>query len=142
MKYISKSLGDTRRLADEFLNPLRPREKATVVALEGDLGTGKTTFTQAVGELIGVEDRMQSPTFIIEKIYKIDWRGFENLIHIDAYRIEEEKELLHLGWAELVAEKENLIFIEWPENVLGILPKDAKKINFKFIDENSREIEY
>ena len=53
-----------------------------------------------------------------------------------------ESELLHLGWEEIIKEPENLILIEWPENVTGIIPVDAKRIYFKFIDETTREIEY
>src|SRR3990167_5499282 len=116
--------------------------KATVVALQGDLGSGKTTFAQAFGKVLGVEENMPSPTFVIMKFYNINWKGFKKLIHIDAYRLEKESELLHLGWEEIIKEPENLILIEWPENVAGIIPADAKKIFFKFIDETTREISY
>ena len=100
-----------------------------VVALQGDLGAGKTTFAQAVGLELGVNESMQSPTFVIEKIYEIDWNGFKNLIHIDAYRLEKDEELLHLGWQEIISEPENFILIEWPENVAGIIPENAKRIS-------------
>ena len=115
---------------------------AVVVALQGELGAGKTTFTQEVGKLIGITENMHSPTFVIEKIYQIDFKGFKKLVHIDAYRLEKESELLHLGWEELVKDPENLILIEWAENVPGLIPTDAKKISFKHVDENTREINY
>ncbi len=117
-------------------------KSATVVALHGELGAGKTTFTQEVGRILGVSENMHSPTFVIMKIYEIDWKGFKNLIHVDAYRIEKESELLHLGWQEMLSEPENLIFIEWPENVPGLIPEHAKRIHFKHVDENTREINY
>ncbi|MBI2086764.1 MAG: tRNA (adenosine(37)-N6)-threonylcarbamoyltransferase complex ATPase subunit type 1 TsaE [Candidatus Zambryskibacteria bacterium] len=104
---------------------------ATVIALQGELGSGKTTFAQAFGKILGVTENMHSPTFIIMKIYNVDWRGFKKLIHIDAYRIEKEEELLHLGWKEIVKDPENLVLIEWPERVEGLIPKDAKRILFK-----------
>lgn len=138
---LSRSLEETREIAKKFLGELEVSKTATVVALEGDLGAGKTTFTQEVGKILGVEENMHSPTFVIEKIYKIDWKSFKKFVHIDAYRIERESELLHLGWQELVSDPENLIFIEWPENVRGIIPNDAKKISLKFVDETTREIE-
>lgn len=142
MSHLSKSLSETNVLAKRFLDTLEEGERARVVALQGDLGAGKTTFTQEVGKILGVGERMQSPTFVIEKIYAIDFKNFKRLIHIDAYRLEKESELLHLGWEEIIKEKENLIFIEWPENVKNIIPKDAIKISFKFIDEMTREISY
>ena len=142
MKYISKGPEDTRKIAKEFLDSLKKGEKAVVVALQGDLGSGKTNFTQIVGSIFDIKENMQSPTFVIEKVYEINWNGFEKLIHIDAYRLEKDEELLHLGWEEIISEPENLIFIEWPENVRAIIPEDAKKISLNFVDENTREIEF
>lgn len=112
-----------------------------VVALQGDLGAGKTAFAQEIGKILGVVDQMQSPTFVIEKIYAINFKGFKRLIHIDAYRLEKDSELLHLGWEEITKEPENLIFLEWPENVSGVIPADAKRVLFKFVDETTRAIE-
>ena len=142
MKYLSRSLEDTKRIATDFLNSLERRETGTVIALEGDLGSGKTAFTQQAGAILGVKENMHSPTFVIEKIYEINFKGFTRLIHIDAYRLEKESELLHLGWKEVINEPENLIFMEWPENVPGTIPDNTKRIGFKFIDENTREINF
>lgn len=140
MNRHSKSLKDTQEIAKEFLLSISPLVGATVVALEGDLGAGKTAFTQAVGRELGVAENMHSPTFVIMKVYEIDFKGYKNLIHIDAYRIEKDSELLHLGWEEMIKEPENLIFIEWPSNVSKLIPSGAKKIDLKFIDESTREI--
>lgn len=141
MKFTSRSLEETNEAARILLDSLEAQDKAHVIALQGDLGSGKTAFTQEAGKILGIKDRMQSPTFVIEKIYPILFRGFKNLVHIDAYRLEKDEELLHLGWEEIIREPENLIFIEWPENVAGIIPEHAKKVSFKFIDEKTREIE-
>ena len=102
-----------------------------------------------------------SPTFVIEKIYLLkDGEKpaesslyltktnrsdsfppvFERLIHIDAYRLDSGKELLSLQFAEIQKDPKNLILIEWPERVIDVLPADLIKINFKFINENEREI--
>lgn len=143
MNHLSKSIDETNKIAREFLNSLNPSNlSAVVVALQGELGAGKTTFTQEIGKILGVEENMHSPTFVIEKIYQINFKGFKRLIHVDAYRLEKESELLHLGWESLIKEPENLVLIEWPENVAGIIPEKAKWISFKFIDETTREISY
>ncbi len=105
--------------------------KATVIALQGELGSGKTTFAQNFGKVMGVVENMISPTFVIMKIYPVDWRGFKKLIHIDAYRLEKEEELLNLGWEEIVENPDNIILIEWPERVPNLIPEDAKTIQFK-----------
>lgn len=104
---------------------------ATIIALQGELGSGKTYFAQKLGQVAGVKETMQSPTFVIMKIYDIEWAGYKKFIHIDAYRIEKEQELISLGWQELVEDPKNLILIEWPEKVPGLIPKNAKRIIFE-----------
>ncbi len=141
MKYISKSLEETREVAEQFVKTLEIGEKARVIALAGNLGSGKTAFSQAVGSTLGVIENMHSPTFVIEKIYPIDYHGFKHLIHIDAYRLDHFKELLHLGWQKIISERENLILIEWPERVVDIIPEGVQNIFFKFVDETTREID-
>lgn len=136
---VSTSLEETRDIAHLFLASLAPGKKATIVALQGDLGAGKTAFTKEAAKMLGV-DEVSSPTFVIMKIYEIDFNGFKKFIHIDAYRLEKEYELLHLGWQEMASQPENLIFIEWPENVPGLIDSEARKIDLKFIDEKAREI--
>ncbi len=142
MAVISKNLEETGRIARELLDRLSPGGKATVLALQGDLGAGKTAFAQEVGRILGADENMASPTFVIMKMYEINFKGFKNLIHVDAYRLEKESELLHLGWEKIIEEPENLVLIEWPENVPGAIPEDAKKISFSFVDESTREIDY
>lgn len=106
--------------------------KATVVALQGDLGAGKTYFVQNVGRMMGVKEHITSPTFVIMNIYDIEptWHKFKKFIHIDAYRIEKKEELLNLGWEKLLDDSENIIFVEWPERVEGLIPKESKKLIF------------
>jgi tRNA threonylcarbamoyladenosine biosynthesis protein TsaE len=143
----SHSIKETQNLAKDFLNTIKKGETAVVVGLRGNLGSGKTTFTKAVAEHLGLKQTVTSPTFVIEKIYQLcpmsdmgQERSFKYLIHIDAYRLEKGDELLTLGWKETSKDPDNLIFIEWPENVLSVLPKDIRYIDFKFINETTREI--
>src|SRR3989344_8238961 len=104
MEIISRSLAETEALALKLLEKLiqvGPRNEATVVGLSGDLGAGKTTFTQAVARALGIRERVTSPTFVIMKIYALPrkWQGFplpkskgnpfcswKRLVHIDCYR--------------------------------------------------------
>jgi tRNA threonylcarbamoyladenosine biosynthesis protein TsaE len=141
MKQISRSIEDTKALAKKFVSVLEPWDHAVVVALVGDLGSSKTTFSQLVGEALGVRDSIQSPTFIIEKIYELFDRPWKHLVHIDAYRLDSSEELLSLGWQDIIARKENLILIEWADKVEDILPPDTIFLHFTFIDEHTREIE-
>ncbi len=144
MKILSKSLKETAEIAEGFLEKVSMNfyeDEASVVGLYGDLGSGKTTFTQSVAKLLGIKEDITSPTYVIEKIYDISYKDFKRLIHIDAYRLESPKELLTLEWNHIVKDPHNLILIEWPEKVAEILPENHTKICFKFVSENEREIE-
>jgi len=143
MKVISKSLSDTEKIAKDFIEKISMGvyDTALVVGLYGDLGSGKTTFTQAIAKIFDIKEDITSPTFVIEKIYDIDHKAFLKLIHIDAYRLDSAKELLALDWEKILSNPRNIIFIEWPERVVDVLPKNHAKIFFKFLSENEREIE-
>jgi tRNA threonylcarbamoyladenosine biosynthesis protein TsaE len=157
MKTVTHSPKETDAFAKKWLEDLiikrkdDEKGKAIIVGLYGDLGSGKTTFTQAVARALGIEEIVTSPTFVIEKIYalneekkeKIDKQStcFTHLIHIDAYRLEKSDELARLGWNEIIGNPANLILIEWPEKVADIMPADHIKLKFVFLDETTREIE-
>ncbi|MBI4155858.1 MAG: tRNA (adenosine(37)-N6)-threonylcarbamoyltransferase complex ATPase subunit type 1 TsaE [Candidatus Zambryskibacteria bacterium] len=162
-KHLSRSLEETQKIAENFVKNLllslgaggeattspseseNSKARATVVGLYGELGAGKTTFTQVVSLALGVSEKVLSPTFVIMKIYNIVKVGdisptFNHLIHIDAYRMDSSDELLHLGWKEIISNPKNLILIEWPEKVADIMPEHIK-VNLAHISKDSREIE-
>lgn len=169
MKFTSHSVVETAIFAQNFLQTLAIRKSdssATVIGLYGNLGAGKTTFTQCLAKELGIMETITSPTFVIEKIYTIKpafsttyppdvghyqttspqsspqcKTSFTQLIHIDAYRLERGAELAVLGFKELLNDPKNLILIEWPERVADIVPKDHVQLRFKFVDENTRTVE-
>jgi len=145
MKKFAKSI------AEKFAqgNESDKLTKAIVFGLYGDLGSGKTTFAKSFVSAFGVKQTVTSPTFVIEKIYKLPKQKlgnrvskFKHIIHIDAYRLNGGEEMIELGWNEIIENSENIILIEWPEKISDILPKDIKKIEFKFVDEDERLVEY
>lgn len=142
IKYLTKSLEETYEVSKKAVEIAKEMQnsQALVFGLSGELGSGKTTFMKGIAKAFGIEDVITSPTFVIEKIYPLENNKFDKLIHIDAYRLNSGEELLKLGWKEISENPKNIIFIEWPEKVQDILPEDVKKIEFKFIDENTREI--
>ena len=103
-------------------------DRASVVALSGDLGAGKTTLTQGIASALGVSESVVSPTFVIEKSYDLINQRWQKLIHIDAYRLINEHELEVLGWHDILADGTNLIIIEWPEMVAGLIPSHAVRV--------------
>ena len=111
-------------IADTILGLLESRPtSATVLALEGDLGAGKTTLTKTVAEILGVQETVVSPTFVIAKFYTPTKGLFTRLVHIDAYRIDSLSELGPLGFESLLADPNTLIIVEWPERIKEALPE-------------------
>lgn len=141
MEHVIKNSDELKQFAQNFLQTLSPGgNQATIIGLSGELGAGKTTFTQLVAELLGVAERVISPTFIIMKNYELTGQTFKHLVHIDAYRLESGKELLALCWEGITTNPKNLILIEWPERVADILPADMQTIHFAYQDETTRII--
>ncbi|MBQ8522384.1 MAG: tRNA (adenosine(37)-N6)-threonylcarbamoyltransferase complex ATPase subunit type 1 TsaE [Clostridia bacterium] len=133
MKVIVKDLQQTKELAIQFANTLRIGD---VVLLSGDLGAGKTTFTQFVFKHLGVEGVVNSPTFAVLKTYEA--KGIV-LNHFDAYRIN-TSEAIECGFDEVISSGEGITFIEWSENIKELLPQNCIKINITLVD-NARQFE-
>ena len=131
MDVTTRSLEEFTEAAQRFVAGIvADSDGATVVTLSGDLGAGKTTFTQVVAQSLGVTEDVTSPTFVLEKIYDLEGQQFSRLVHIDAYRLNSAHELEVLGWKELLADRGNLIVLEWPERVEEAIPEYATRIRF------------
>lgn len=126
---------DTREFGLSLATSL---ERGDVVALIGDLGTGKTTLTKYIGEGLGIEEEINSPTFVIVKSYE----GRLTLNHFDVYRLNEEEDdinsaLLNIGFEEYIY-GDGVCVIEWADYILDLLPEYTKYIYIERINENKR----
>lgn len=137
MQIISKSDRETKNLgkniSQRFIN------KGGMIALSGDLGSGKTTFAQGLAKGLGIKDKVISPTFILIRQYKIP-KSSMFLYHIDLYRISEKQNLQNLGLQEIIDSK-NIILIEWADKIRDLLPKNTLYISFEKISEFGRKID-
>ena len=138
------SLDEVEAAAKGFTEILAPKmEGATLVTLSGELGAGKTTFTQNVAKALGVEGSVQSPTFVLMKIYQLpEASSFKRLVHVDAYRLQGGGELAPLGFDEVLHDKDNLVLLEWPEQVTDGLPEADHKLRLEVLGEGSRKLIY
>ena len=143
-EYTTHSPKETKQLAELFARELMTsdvaRKGALVVALEGDLGGGKTTFTQGFACGLGVRKKVLSPTFVIMRHHNIRKSDFHMFIHMDAYRIENIKELRALGWQDILKDREAIVLVEWANRIHRALPKNYIQVKFRFIRENMRDI--
>jgi len=141
-----KSVEETWHLARRFAAELRPGD---IVCLEGDLGAGKTTFTQGLSAALGVKGRVTSPTFCIVQEHRapVAAEGLAGkpslLVHMDLYRLHGEDDVIAIGWEDYLAEGAVLV-VEWPERAGRLIPADARHVEFRHVDdgEESRHIEF
>lgn len=125
--------------AQKLVASLPQRKGATVLALSGELGAGKTALAQAIGRALGVAEKIPSPTFLVMRSYKTTHSHFKKLVHIDAYRIEDERELSVIGFEKLLTEQGTLVALEWPER-LRALPEGAVRVVLTDIGGETREV--
>ena len=133
--FKSVSSVQTQKIAAEIAIKL----KSGVIALTGNLGAGKTTFTQGFAKALGIKDKIISPTFILIRQHQIP-KTKKILYHIDLYRLDDPIDIKSLGIDEIINNSDNLVLIEWAEKIKEYLPKDTIFISIKIIDKNNREI--
>lgn len=127
-KYSSNSANDTHKLGLELAQSFSGGE---VVALYGELGSGKTALTQGIAAGLGVKEKVNSPTFNIMKLYQAKGSRVKQLVHIDAYRLEDTKDLVNIGVYDLIRKADILTIIEWAERVEDLFAKGDLIIRIK-----------
>jgi tRNA threonylcarbamoyladenosine biosynthesis protein TsaE len=166
MEYTTKCEAETEKVAQKIAKSLKP---GNVLALSGDLGSGKTVFVKGLAKGLGIKSIITSPTFVFIKEYSI--RKIQNhrlpkpgtggqakfkisnlgsglgrdgqiskLVHVDCYRVKNEKDAEAIGLIEYLNQKNNIIAIEWPDKIKSILPKNIVKVNFESLGGNVRKI--
>jgi len=148
VEYLTVTPWQTQKLGEILAKEVlktKLKKGALTFGLEGDLGGGKTTFLQGFAKGLGIKEKILSPTFIILKKFKIQSanrrKNFKNFYHIDCYRIEKPREILDLGFKEIVSNPQNIIAVEWANRIKNILPQNIIILKFQFIDKNKREID-
>lgn len=134
MKIKIESLDKIDEAAIEFIKTMGDN---TVFAFRGEMGAGKTTFIKAICENLGVSDTINSPTFAIVNEYRSD--SAELIYHFDFYRINKIEEVFDFGYEDYFYSG-SLCFIEWPELIEDLLPKDTVNVQIKTLEDGSREV--
>jgi tRNA threonylcarbamoyladenosine biosynthesis protein TsaE len=143
MMHVSHSPEDTQRFAREqaLLLSKQGGGQPIVIALEGELGAGKTTFIQAFAEALGVREQVKSPTFVLMKQYSINnVANYHTLYHLDCYRLNGSADLMPLGGGDIIHRAGTIVLIEWAERVADILPRNHWVIHIDHVAEQERNI--
>lgn len=130
--YITESAEETEKIGMEIG---RNAKNGDVIALSGELGTGKTALTRGIAEGLGITEDITSPTFSLMEIYE----GSKTLYHFDLYRIEDDREFDNLCFEEYW-ENEGISVIEWAERASGRLPEARIQIKIEYINSTNRRI--
>jgi tRNA threonylcarbamoyladenosine biosynthesis protein TsaE len=152
--FITKNSKETQKLGKMLAEELK---SGSIIALQGALGSGKTTFTQGFLAGLKVKGPYTSPTFVVLKHYKIKNQKSKiknssknskvlkfkiiNIYHADAYRVN-SKDILSLGWEEIISNPENIVIIEWADRIRKIIPAQAIWIKFEWVSEKERKVTF
>ena len=134
------SVEETWAIARELAKELKPGD---IVCLEGDLGAGKTTFTQGLAAAMGVTGRVTSPTFCIVQEHlsarRTDDSAVSLLVHMDLYRLQGEADVETIGWEDYLA-RGALLVVEWPERAGSLIPATARHLEFRHLEGEERRL--
>ena len=132
IEITASSLSDTHQTAESVAEIIKSGD---LILLVGDLGAGKTTFTQGFGVSLGVKEAITSPTFTLARTYQ----GTLEVHHLDVYRIDQIEEVRELALPE-VFEGNSVTLIEWGDQILSALPKDHLEISFEYGEADSARL--
>ena len=143
MIFKTKSAGETQKIAADLAQKIinsKPLRRARILALEGELGAGKTTFVQGFAKALKIKRKITSPTFVLIKNYTLPTTHYALLYHIDAFRLKDWHDLVSLGIRDVFADPRNIILIEWAERVRPILPQKRTGVHIDHLGKNTRKI--
>lgn len=156
--HISESPAATQRIGEAFAKRVKD---GGIVALYGELGSGKTTFVQGLAKGLGITKRIISPTFVIVRSYEVTSSKYSSresasrrtnregssrqartihFYHIDLYRIDSQRDLDGLGLEEIFNDSNSIIAIEWAEKMGRFLLQKRIDVSFRYIGEQKREV--
>lgn len=129
------SLDDTARFALDLSRELQPGD---VVALEGEMGAGKTTFVRSLVAALGGNERaVSSPTYVLLNVYAV--ANGMNVYHLDAYRVGGADDFEAIGFDELL-QQQGVVIVEWPSRVESLIPAGARRIRLERTSETERVV--
>ena len=135
-EYILKNLKDTQTLANELVASLNGGE---LIALTGNLGAGKTAFVKAIAKALGIKENIMSPTFVLMKVYDIDYKKVNKFVHVDCYRLRGQEDLLDIGLGDYLNYDNIIVAVEWADKIINF-PEKTIFVDIKIVDSDNRRV--
>jgi len=134
VEFTSHSVADTEAIAAKLADSLQPND---IIALEGEMGAGKTQFVRGLVKALGGDGKsVSSPTFVLLNVYQTPLLA---VYHLDAYRVSGAEDFSSIGFTELL-EQNGIVVVEWPSRVKEILPPKRVNITIEITGKSSRKI--
>jgi len=145
VEIFTKNLKETQKIARllgaEILH-WPPAKGALILALAGELGSGKTSFVQGLARGLGILHSVKSPSFLLLRAYRVP-KIKKTLIHLDCYRLKRLADLRALGWDDFLANPQNIIALEWADKIKKRLPaKNTLWLKFAYQPQGGRRINF
>lgn len=137
-KTITHSAVQTKKLAKILANKLSGGE---TIALIGDLGSGKTTFTQGLADGLGIKEKITSPSFVLMRVHPTKSGRVRQLCHLDLYRLGRINDIKEIGFEDYLTDQKTVTIIEWAERMGELSPKQKIEVKFTNLSQNQRKIE-
>ena len=135
-EYIVKNLKDTDKVAQILAESLKGGE---TIALTGNLGSGKTAFVKALAKALGIKENITSPTFVLLKVYNINYKSVNKFVHVDCYRLRGQEDLFDIGLGDYLNYDNIIVALEWADKIVN-LPKNTIFVDIKIVDKDKRSI--
>lgn len=136
-EYISNNLAETKDVAKSITANLQTKK---LIALSGNLGAGKTALVKAMAENLGIAEAITSPTFVLLKVYDLNFKNFKKFVHVDCYRLDGNEDLQDLGLEDYIADPGALVLIEWAEKIKNLPEGNLLKIKIEILSTEKRKI--
>ncbi len=134
---LTDSPDQTKRIGKEIARSLK---HGRIIALEGNLGAGKTVLAKGIAQGLGVTHVIQSPTFVLMKVYPVQRPGISHLVHVDCYRVATSREVSAIGLEDYLSDDTAVVVIEWADRIRDMLPKRRMTIRLSASGEQARKV--
>lgn len=135
-EFQSNNQAETAKIATKLAKELKGGE---LLALSGNLGAGKTVFVQALARELGIKENVTSPTFVLMKVYDIDYKKVNKFVHVDCYRLSGQEDLFGIGLEDYLIHDNIIVAIEWADKINN-LPDRTIKIHIELLKGDKRKI--
>jgi tRNA threonylcarbamoyladenosine biosynthesis protein TsaE len=136
-EFITNNPTETIKVAEDLAGNLGPGQ---VIALAGNLGAGKTVFVKALAQKLGIKETITSPTFVLLKVYNLDFNNIKTFVHVDCYRLDEAENLADIGLQDYLEDSTALVIIEWADKLHNLPTNNLIKITIESQGGDKRKI--